>query len=214
MLWGMKNSPLTNQSSCDTIKIQKRREMIVMTKNEILAVRTYIMEHVGKLSIAEMMKFYHLFMHGSDKYLLGVEFDDMTYGYYAKEIPLKYCSCQTDHKKNVQYLRFRPHEWGAQEIATREDAICFGSTEEVYALYTCNTKKGYNSGYCFEKAVYAKYNRADEWIQDNKASTAGGDFELDGEEIQLKFVEKGSLATITSTSKILRQIDKILEILG
>ena len=74
-------------------------------------------------------------------------------------------------------------------------------------------KKGYNSGYCFEKAVYAKYGIEEEWTQDNKASTKGGDICLNGREIQIKYVEKGSLATITSTSKILRQIDKILEII-
>ena len=54
---------------------------------------------------------------------------------------------------------------------------------------------------------------ADEWEQDNLASTKGGDIRLNGEEIQLKYVEKESLATITSTSKILRQIEKILKIM-
>lgn len=184
-----------------------------MTKIELTAIRDYITANVGKLSIVEMANYYHTFLHGADKYLFGVEFDRMIYGYFDKEIPLKYCSCQTDHKTNTQYLRFRPHEWGAQEIATRTDAICFGSTEEVYKLYTCNTKKGYNSGYCFEKAVFAKYGMADEWAHDNKASTEGGDIRLNGEEIQMKFVEKASLATITSTDKILRQINKILEIM-
>lgn len=184
-----------------------------MTKSEVIAIRDYISNNIGCLSIAEMFKFYNLFMNGADKYLLGVEFDEMVYGYFTKEIPLKYCSCQTDHKVNVQYLRFRPHIWGAQEIATREDTICFGSTEKVYSLYTCNTKKGYNSGYCFEKAVFEKYGIANEWKQDNKASTEGGDIYLNGEEIQMKFVEKNSLATITSTTKILNQIKKIIEIM-
>lgn len=190
-----------------------RKELKTMTKIELLKTREYIANNIGKLSIVELMRFYHLFMHGADEYLLGAEFDGMTYGFFAKEIPLKYCSCQVDHKTNNQYLRFRPHEWGAQEIATREDAVCFGSTEYVYGLYTCNTKKGYNSGYCFEKAVYAKYGMEEEWTQDNKASTKGGDICLNDREIQIKYVEKGSLATITSTSKILRQIDKILEII-
>ena len=184
-----------------------------MTKIEIIKIRDHIESNIGTLPPVEMMKYYHMFLHGADGYLLGVEFDEMVYGFFAKEIPLKYCSCQTDHKANNQYLRFRPHEWGAQEIATREDTICFGTTEKVYAMYTCNTKKGYNSGYCFEKAVYAKYGMEDQWTQDNKASIHGGDICLNGEEIQMKYVEKGSLATITSTKKILRQIDKILKIM-
>lgn len=184
-----------------------------MTKSEIIAIRDYIIENTGKLSIFEMYKFYTMFLDGADAYLLGVEFDEMVYGYFSKEIELKYCSCQTDHKANVQYLRFRPHAWGAQEIATREDAICFGSTEEVYKKYTCNTKKGYNSGYCFEIAVFEKYGKGDEWKQDNKPSSEGGDFNLDGIEYQLKYVEKDSLATITSTKKIINRINKILEIM-
>lgn len=184
-----------------------------MTKAELITIRDYITANIGKLSIVEMINYYTIFMDGADKYLLGVEFDGMVYGFFTKTIPLKYCSCQTDHKTNKQYLRFRPHDWGAQEIATREDAICFGTTEEIYQLYTCNTKKGYNSGYCFEKAVFAKYGMANEWAHDNKASTEGGDIRLNGEEIQMKFVEKASLATITSTDKILRRIEKILEIM-
>ncbi len=184
-----------------------------MTKTEIIAIRDYIQNNIGKLTPAEMLKFYEMFMHGADGYLLGVEFDGMTYGFFSETIPLQYCSCQTDHKEGKQYLRFRPHAWGAQEIATREDAVCFGSTEYVYSLYTCNTKKGYNSGYCFEKAVYEKYGMSEQWAQDNKASTLGGDICLNGKEIQIKFVEKESLATITSTSKILRQIDTILKVM-
>lgn len=184
-----------------------------MTKEELLKEKIYIETHVGCLTPAEMMHYYEKYMHGADGYLLGVEFDEMVYGYYTDTIPLKYCSCQRDTVNNIQYLRFRPHQWGAQEIATREDAICFGGTKEVYKLYTCNTKKGYNSGYCFEKAVYAKYGMVDRWAQDNKPSTEGGDISLDGKEYQLKYYEKESLATITNTKKIIAQINKILEVM-
>ena len=184
-----------------------------MTIAEIKIIRDHIKSNIGKLTPAEMLSYYEMFMHGADGYLLGVEFDKMAYGFFTAEIPLKYCSCQTDHKEGKQYLRFRPNGWGAQEIATREDAVCFGSVEYVYTLYTCNTKKGYNSGYCFEPAVYEKYDMVDEWEQNNKASTLGGDIRLNEKEVQIKFVEKESLATITSTSKILRQINKILKVM-
>jgi hypothetical protein len=184
-----------------------------MERTEIIKIKNYIEENIGKLTPAEMLYFYETFMDGADKYLLGVEFDEMVYGYFSKNIPLKYCSCQTDHKTNIQYLRFRPYEWGAQEIATRQDTICFGTIETVYKMYTCNTKKGYNSGYCFEKAVFEKYGMLDQWTQDNKSSVCGGDIRLNGEEIQMKYAEKGSLATVTSTAKIIRRIEKILEII-
>ena len=183
-----------------------------MTREAILKDKQEIEANIGKLSIARLYEFYEKYMNGADAYLCGVEFDDMIYGYFTRHLNLKYCSCQTDHAKNEQYLRFRPHGWGAQEIATREDAICFGSTDEVYKLYTCNTKKGYNSGYCFERAVFNFYGMGEQWEQNNLASTEGGDICLNGEEIQMKFVEKNSLATVTSTSKILRRIEKILEV--
>lgn len=184
-----------------------------MTKNELIQIKMHITNNIGFLTVEEIMEYYHTFLNGSNKYLLGAEFNKKVYGFYTEEIPLKYCSCQTDHKKKIQYLRFRPHQHGAKEIAAREDAICFGTTERVYTLYTCNTKKGYNSGYCFEKVVYERYGMADEWRQDNKASTEGGDIYLNGEEIQMKYWEKDSLATITNTDKILRQIDRILELM-
>lgn len=184
-----------------------------MTREELLIEKAYIEQNTRYLTPAELMRFYEKYLHGADGFLLGAEFDEMVYGYYTDTIPLKYCSCQYDSQKKVQYLRFRPHQWGAQEIATREDAICFGDTATVYTLYTCNTKKGYNSGYCFEKAVYARYGMEDRWVQDNKPSSEGGDISLNGKEYQLKYCEKESLATITNTKKILAQIDKILKVM-
>lgn len=184
-----------------------------MTRKDILQDKIFIEENVGRLSIAQLYDFYEKYMNGADAYLCGVEFDDMIYGYFTDELELKYCSSQIDHAKHEQYLRFRPHLWGAQEIATRRDAICFGSTDEIYKLYTCNTKKGYNSGYCFERAVFNYYGMGEQWEQNNLASTDGGDITLNGKEIQMKFVEKNSLATVTTTSKIIRRIDKILSLM-
>ena len=182
----------------------------MFTLAELIADRNYIEENNGNLPVEEGLYFYDKYMNGAVKYLLGVELDGRVIGFFCSVIDPHFCSCQTDHKANVQYLRFRPHTYGAREIAARDDVIDFGSTEEVYSLYRCNNKKGYNSGYCFEKAVFNHYGVTD-WTQDNKPSTKGGDIRLNGEEIQLKFVEKNSLATITSTKKILRQINKLIK---
>lgn len=186
-----------------------------MTKAEIINTINYIKENAGALSVKEMYEFYEKFMNGADKYLLGVEFNGNVYGYYAEEINLEFCKCQTTHseKGNNQYLRFRPQQYGAKKIVETKDVINFGKTEDVYKLYTCNTKKGYNSGYCFEKAVFDYYGMSEEWTQDNLASIYGGDITLNDEEVQMKFVEKGSLATITSTNKIIRRLEKIVEIM-
>jgi hypothetical protein len=184
-----------------------------MTKTELMRIRNHIETNIGFLPTAEILTYYEMFMNGSDRYLLGVEYDKQVYGFYSETIPLEYCSCQTDHKANDQFLRFRPYDSGAKKIAAREDSMCFGSTDYVYTLYTCNNKQGFNSGYCFELAVFEKYGIADQWRQDNKASTKGGDLYLNGEEVQMKFVKKGGLATITSARKIIREIDRIIKIM-
>ena len=88
-----------------------------MTKKTLERDKKYIETHVGEIPTSKMILFYERYLHGSDEYGLGVEFENMAYLIYRKHIPQKYCSCQTDHQKGIQYLRFRPHEWGAKEIA-------------------------------------------------------------------------------------------------
>lgn len=171
--------------------------------------RNYIKANVGQLSVEQMILYYERYMNGADCYLEGVEHDGKVYGIFEDSLNPEFCSCQTDHKANAQYLRFRPHQTGAKKIANHSKAIYFGEVEEVYSLYKCNNKQGFNSGYCFEIAVCNKYQK--EWKQDNKSCTKGGDVCIDGKEVQLKFAQKESLATITSTAKILRQIDKLIK---
>ena len=183
-----------------------------MSKIELIAIREYILKKVGYLTLNEFVYYYELFMNGSDEYILGVEYKGKVYGFHTKDIPLEYCSTQTDHKKNIQYFRFGASIEKAKIIAESKGTECFGNTEDIYKLYKCNTKKGYNSGYCFEKAVFNSYGMADEWVQDNKASTKGGDITINGKEIQIKYAEKGSMATITSTATIIKQLDRLIKI--
>lgn len=179
-----------------------------MTITELMKDRNYIIENAGNIPTKTMLKLYEKYCHGSDLYGLGVEYNNEVFGIFRKNIPLKYCSCQTEHKKvNVQYLRFRPHQSGAKEIANARGAINFGKTETVYTLYQNKTKQGFNAGYCFEKAVFDFYE-VEGWKQDNKRAKAGGDIELNGKKIQLKFIRKDSLATITSTKKLINEIDR------
>lgn len=180
-----------------------------MTREQMINDRDYIMHNVGNLSIEKMIEFYEIYMHGADGYVFGVEHNEHAIGYYSDSINPEYCSCQTDHKVNNQYLRFRPHKAEIKKIIENETVVDFGNIAEIYNLYQCNTKKGYNSGYCFEIAVYNYYSMTT-WKQDNKPSTKGGDININGKELQLKYVEKGSLATITSTKKIVRRINKLL----
>ena len=111
-----------------------------MTKKTLERDKKYIETHVGEIPTSKMILFYERYLHGSDEYGLGAEFEDMAYLIYRKHIPQKYCSCQTDHKKNIQYLRFRPHTWGAKEIANARGVINLGDVKEMYKLYTCNNK--------------------------------------------------------------------------
>lgn len=182
-----------------------------MNRQTLLKDKNFIEKNAGNISVRRMLTLYEKYLHGSDEYGLGAEYENQMFIIFRKHIPLKYCSCQTSHGyTNNQYLRFRPHLWGAREIANAKGSINLGKTADLYNLYTCKTKKGYNSGYCCEKAVY-DYFKVDGWKQDNKRADLGGDIQLNGKNIQLKYAEKNSLATITSTDKILNQINRLLQ---
>lgn len=170
----------------------------------------FIQKNVGTISTQRMITLYNKYLNGADCYIIGAELNGEAIALERKHIPQKWCSCQTTHRADKidnQYLRFRPHLWGAKEMAESRGAFSVGNTDEMYKLYQCNTKKGYNSGYCFEKALFNLFG-IDGWTQDNKASSKGGDICINGKEIQAKFVEKNSLATITSTDKIINEINR------
>lgn len=181
-----------------------------MDKRTLERDKKYIENHIGEMSVSRMLLYYERYLHGSDMYGLGAEYEGEANVMFRKHIPQKYCSCQTDHRKNIQYLRFRPHEWGAKEIANARGVISLGNAKEMYKLYTCNNKKGYNSGYCCEIALFNLYD-IEGWTQDNKRADKGGDIEINGKQIQIKFAEKESLATITNTNKILNKINELLK---
>ena len=170
----------------------------------------YIDNHTGEISIRRMLTMYEKYLNGADSYILGAELNGEAIALKRKYLPQKWCSCQTDHAENNQFLRLRPHKKGAIEMSESRGAFTVGDTEDIYKLYQCNTKKGYNSGYCFEIALFNLYG-IEGWKHDNKPSTKGGDITIDGEEIQIKYVEKNSLATITSTKKIRKEIIRRLE---
>ena len=182
-----------------------------MNKKTLMRDKNYIEKNIGKIPVSRMIRLYEKYLHGSDMYGLGAEYEGKGYLIYRKNIPLKYCSCQTDHKANAQFIRFRPHEWGAEEISKAKGKIELGNVSEMYKLYTCKNKKGYNSGYCCEIALFNRYG-VKGWRQDNKRADKGGDIEINGQKIQVKFAEKNSLATITSTSKLLNKINELLKV--
>lgn len=171
--------------------------------------RDYIKMNAGQISTEEMIAFYERYMNGADCYLEGVEHDGKIYGIFEDSLNPQFCSCQTTHKTKNQYLRFRPHQYGAEVIANDSNAICFGEAKEVYNLYKCKNKQGFNAGYCFEIVVYNKYQM--KWVQDNKPCHKGGDICINNKEVQLKFARKGSLATVTSTKKILKRINELIK---
>lgn len=180
-----------------------------VTRKELNRDRIFILKNTGNISARRMMTLYEKYMNGADEYCFGVQVADFIFAIVRKHIPLELCSCQTDHKKNIQYLRFRPHAKGAEKIAKSRGVFTVGMAKDIYKLYKCNTKKGYNSGYAFEIALF-HYFGLDNWVQDNKISTEGGDLCVNGIEIQAKFAEGNSAATITSTSKILNEINRRL----
>lgn len=176
-----------------------------MNINTLKRDKKYIENHIGNIPISRLMRLYDRYANGSDEYLLGVEYEGETYSKFYKHIPVRYISTQTDHKENNQYIRFRPHKWGAKEIANAKGSFHIGTVEDIYKLYG-------NKGYCFEIAVYEYYG-VDGWKQDNKRADKGGDIEINGKKIQMKYSHGNSAATITSTNKLLNIInEKIKEI--
>lgn len=180
-----------------------------MTRKEILRDKKYIENHIGEIPVRRMMTLYNKYLNGSDEYIFGMEYNGEIFALRRKHIPLKYCSCQTDHKTNNQYLRIRNHIETSKEVANSRGVINLGNAEEVYKLYTCGTKSGHNGGYCFEIALF-NYYEVDGWKQDNKRADKGGDIEINGVQIQAKFCPKESLATITTTKKLLNKINELL----
>lgn len=176
-----------------------------MNINALKRDKTYIENHIGDIPISRLMRLYDKYANGSDMYLLGAEYNGKVYGKFYKHIPNRYITTQTGHKENNQYCRCRLHKWGAKELANAKGSFCIGTIEDIYKLHN-------NKGYCFEIAVYDFYN-IDGWKQDNKRADKGGDIEINGVKIQMKYSHNDSAATITSTSKLLNIItEKIKEI--
>ena len=178
-----------------------------ITLKEMQRDLSFIEKNIGKISTRRMMTLYHKYLYGANSYFIGAELNGQVLAIKRKHIPLHWCSCQTDNNTNTQYLRFRPHKKGAIELSKSRGVFTLGNTKEIYTLYKCNTKQGYNSGYCFEIALYNFFS-IDGWKQDNKSSRKGGDIRINNEEIQAKFAEKNSLATITNTDKIINEIKR------
>lgn len=184
-----------------------------MKKSILLKDKKYIEENVGSIPVKKMIALYDKYLNGSDYYILGAQYEEEVNAIIRKHIPIKYCSIQVDHTKNhlIEYLRLRPHKWGAKEIANARKSIHLGSVTKMNKLYPCNTKQGFNAGYCFEKAIYNYYNDIT-WKQDNKRADKGGDITINNKEVQLKYAPKNGLATITTTDKILHKINELLRV--
>ena len=110
-----------------------------ITLNEMKRDLAFIEANMGNISIRRMMTLYEKYLNGADSYFLGVELNGMAIALKRKHIPLEWCSCQTDHVKEIQYLRFRPHKKGAIALSLKKGAFIIGMVEEIYKLYQCNT---------------------------------------------------------------------------
>ncbi len=177
-----------------------------ITLKEMKRDLNYIRKNAGHIPTTRMITLYEKYLHNADTYMLGAEYEEMISAIERKHLPLKWCSCKSQYNTGDipnQELRFRPHKKGSKELSKSRGVFVVGEAKEIYTLYTNNSAKGYNAGYCFEIALF-NYFDIDGWKQDNKPSSKGGDLTVNGIQIQAKFSE----ATITTTTKLINEINR------
>lgn len=85
-------------------------------------------------------------------------------------------------------IRLRVSDMMKKVFARR--AVCVGTVEELESM------PGENNGYKFERLIY-KYFNVNGWKHDNKPAIHGGDIQINGMEVQLKY--NGATVIVEST---------------
>lgn len=126
-----------------------------------------------------MIKNYRKFS-GADSYIIGFIYKHMLYMIKVTEIMPRYMSIQHSSSKTgrVPKLQLTINNSHKQQMI-RKGAICLGSED----LVVCSNL---NKGFAFEKLV-SEYFGIEYKGQDNVGFWVGGDLEVDGEQIQIKF---------------------------
>ena len=135
----------------------------------------------------------------ADKYIIGFTYKNNVYMLgLLDDIPLEFIAIEKASKNQGDAFRLRIKSETKKRIL--KNAECLGSVE---ILCDNNIK---NKGDIFEKIVYEKYH-GEGWTKDCKCFTEGGDVQVNGYEVQVKF-EK---ATIVNEKTLNRQWQMSIE---
>lgn len=128
---------------------------------------------------ATMIKNYRRFS-GAESYIIGFIYKHMLYMIKVAEIMPRWMSVQHSSSKTgrVPKLQLTINN-SHKEQMIRKGAICLGSED----LVVCNDL---NKGFAFERLV-SEYYGIEYRGQDNVGFWVGGDLEVNGEQIQIKF---------------------------
>jgi hypothetical protein len=128
---------------------------------------------------ATMIKNYRKFS-GAESYIIGFTYKHMLYMIKVAEIMPRYMSVQHSSSKTgrVPKLQLTINN-SHKEQMIRKGAICLGSED----LIVCDDL---NKGFAFERLVSEFYG-IEYRGQDNVGFWVGGDLEVNGEQIQIKF---------------------------
>lgn len=128
---------------------------------------------------ATMIKNYRKFS-GAESYIIGFTYKHMLYMIKVAEIMPRYMSVQHSSSKTgrVPKLQLTINN-SHKEQMIRKGAICLGSED----LVVCDDL---NKGFAFERLVSEFYG-IEYRGQDNVGFWVGGDLEVNGEQIQVKF---------------------------
>jgi hypothetical protein len=128
---------------------------------------------------ATMIKNYRKFS-GAESYIIGFTYKHMLYMIKVAEIMPRYMSVQHSSSKTgrVPKLQLTINN-SHKEQMIRKGAICLGSED----LVVCDDL---NKGFAFERLV-SEYYGIEYRGQDNVGFWVGGDLEVNGEQIQIKF---------------------------
>lgn len=128
---------------------------------------------------ATMIKNYRKFS-GAESYIIGFVYKHMLYMIKVAEIMPRYMSVQHSSSKTgrVPKLQLTINN-SHKEQMIRKGAICLGSED----LVVCDDL---NKGFAFERLV-SEYYGIEYRGQDNVGFWVGGDLEVNGEQIQIKF---------------------------
>ena len=128
---------------------------------------------------ATMIKNYRKFS-GAESYIIGFVYKHQLYMIKVAEIMPRYMSVQHSSSKTgrVPKLQLTINN-SHKEQMIRKGAICLGSED----LVVCDDL---NKGFAFERLV-SEYYGIEYRGQDNVGFWVGGDLEVNGEQIQIKF---------------------------